>query len=144
MSASNHQENRALKTGAPDTHEATPALIAYIFVLSTEADLAWETIRKLIPQEALGNPIVLPIAQEAPLPATDSWLQHSAAAEYLGVSGSTLYRYAEQHAIESRKLCGRLQYRVSQLEKFKELHIRPARRLPHERVILSPAPTSGK
>lgn len=142
MSSLNEHECRTAKTEGLDTRESRPALVAYIFVLPNEAKIPWEAIQKLIPQDALRNPI-LPISKETKLPETDSWLQHSAAAEYLGVSASTLYRYAEQHTIESRKLCGRLQYRVSHLEKFKELHVRPARP-PLERVILSAAPTSGK
>ncbi|MGH9830241.1 MAG: helix-turn-helix domain-containing protein, partial [Blastocatellia bacterium] len=40
----------------------------------------------------------------------DPWLEHSEAAEYLGVAKSTLYRYACEERIEARKLGGRLEY----------------------------------
>lgn len=59
---------------------------------------------------------------------TCSWLTHVEAASYLGVAVSTLYRYAEQERIECRKIGNRLEYRRSSLDRFKEQHIRPARR----------------
>jgi Helix-turn-helix domain len=66
------------------------------------------------------------------------------AAEYLGIATSTLYRYACQHKIESRKLCGRLEYRLSALDKFKDLHNRPATRWPSPGRIIPSALGSGK
>jgi Helix-turn-helix domain len=80
------------------------------------------------------------VAQEG----VDSWLEHAAAAEYLGVGPSTLYRYAEEQQIESRKFCGRLQYRLLSLDEFKARHVRPARRSRHESGIIQSAPRSGK
>jgi len=80
------------------------------------------------------------IAQEG----VDSWLEHAAAAEYLGVGRSTLYRYAEEEQIESRKFCGRLEYRLSSLDEFKARHVRPARSSRHESGIIQSAPRSGK
>lgn len=74
----------------------------------------------------------------------DSWLKHHDAAEYLGIATSTLYRYACQHRIESRKLGGRLEYRRSVLDKFKDLQIRPANRWPPPRGIIPAALGSGK
>ena len=59
---------------------------------------------------------------------TCSWLTHVEAASYLGVAVSTLYRYAVQERIECRKIGNRLEYRRSTLDRFKEQHIRPARR----------------
>ena len=67
-------------------------------------------------------------SRKSSLEIVDSWLEHTAAAEYLGVGRSTLYRYSEHHEIESRKFCGRLQYRLSSLDEFKNQHVRPARR----------------
>jgi excisionase family DNA binding protein len=64
----------------------------------------------------------------------DFWLKHAEAAEYLGISRSTLYRYAEQERIESRKLGNRLEYRSSSLDEFKDQHIRRPRR-PHRQEV---------
>jgi excisionase family DNA binding protein len=77
-----------------------------------------------------------------PQPQEDSWLDHSDAAEYLGVAKSTLYRYACEERIECRKLGGRLEYRRSTLEKFKDQQIRPARHF-RARGIIAPALGSG-
>ena len=82
--------------------------------------------------------------RKAALEVVDSWLEHKAAAEYLGVGLSTLYRYAEGEQIESRKFGGRLEYRLSSLDEFKARHVRPARRSGHESGIIRSAPRSGK
>jgi excisionase family DNA binding protein len=70
------------------------------------------------------------------------WLTHFEAARYLGVSTSTLYRYAEQERIECRKTGNRLEYRRSTLDRFKENQIRPARRS-RPRGIIAPTLGSG-
>ncbi len=75
--------------------------------------------------------------------ADDLWLSHSAAAEYLGISISTLYKYACQQRIECRKVGGRLDYRRSELDRFKEDQIRPARCC-QRRGIIASAHSSGK
>jgi excisionase family DNA binding protein len=93
-----------------------------------------------------------PITAQSPSPPTvvgprileDPWLKHPEAAQYLGISPSTLYRYACQQTIESRKLGGRLEYRRSTLERFKDRHIRPARRYAEADGIISAALGSGK
>jgi Helix-turn-helix domain len=74
----------------------------------------------------------------------DFWLKHLEAAEYLGDSKSTLYQYACQHKIECRKLAGRLEYRRSTLDQFKERQIRPAHRWFSQRSIIPTALGSGK
>lgn len=79
----------------------------------------------------------------SPRPQSDSWLGHSEAADYLGVAKSTLYRFACEGRIESRKLGGRLEYSRLTLDKFKEQQIRPARR-PRTRGIITPTLGSGK
>jgi excisionase family DNA binding protein len=71
---------------------------------------------------------------KAPRTDSDLWLKHAEAAEYLGISKSTLYRYAEQERIESRKLGNRLEYRCSSLDEFKDEHIRPPRRQRRQEV----------
>src|SRR6202140_2300159 len=57
-------------------------------------------------------------------------------ANYLGISTSTLYQYACQHKIECRKLGGRLEYRRSTLDRFKDLQIRRTHEwFPQKRII---------
>jgi excisionase family DNA binding protein len=73
----------------------------------------------------------------------DPWLRQTEAANYLGISKSTLYQYACQHKIECRKLGGRLEYRRSTLDRFKDLQVRRT----HEwcrRSIITTALGSGK
>lgn len=82
-------------------------------------------------------------AMNTPRPQSESWLAHLEAADYLGISKSTLYRFACEGRIETRKLGGRLEYRRSTLDKFKEQQIRPARR-PRTRGIIAPTLGSGK
>ncbi len=77
-------------------------------------------------------------------PPEDFWLKHAEAAEYLGVSKSTLHRYACQQKIECRKLAGRLEYRRSTLDQFKARQIRPAHRWSSQRGIIPAALGSGK
>jgi len=66
--------------------------------------------------------------------STALWLTHPEAAKCLGVSTTTLYRYAQQERIEFRKIGNRLQYRLSTLNQFKEQHIRPVRRSRRQEV----------
>jgi excisionase family DNA binding protein len=74
----------------------------------------------------------------------DSWLDHSEAAAYLGVSKSTLYHYSSSEQIERRKLGGRLEYRRSALDKFKEAHTLPASCYSTSARIIASAHSSGK
>jgi hypothetical protein len=76
--------------------------------------------------------------------AYDSWLGHSEAAAYLGVSKSTLYHYSCHEQIERRKLGGRLEYRRSALDRFKEAHTLPASRHSTSARIIASAHSSGK
>lgn len=91
----------------------------------------------------LASPEV-PAKSNGQMEAPETWLKHPDAAEYLGISINTLYRYACQHRIEYRKLCGRLEYRRSALDGFKDLHVRPAARWPSSGGIISAALGSGK
>lgn len=76
--------------------------------------------------------------------ADDPWLALGGAAQRLGVSTSTLYKYASQGKIESRKLAGRLQFRRSALHRFMEEKVRPARHETQPRSIIAAALGSGK
>ena len=117
---------------------------AYVLVIPRVEGPVMETLKKLIAALSSQGPVVLPAARKAQLEFVDSWLEHTAAAEYLGVGRSTLYRYAEHQEIESRKFCGRLQYRLSSLDEFKARHVRPSRHSDKHNGIIPSAPRSGK
>ena len=122
-----------------------PRACAYVFVIPTTDLPIVEALQKLITTLSSQEAIVLPTnSRKLSLEIVDSWLEHTAAAEYLGVARSTLYRYSEHQEIESRKFCGRLQYRLSSLDEFKTRHVRPARPFHSERSIIPSAPRSGK
>src|SRR5690348_4292363 len=74
----------------------------------------------------------------------DPWLGIDDAADYLGARKSTLYKYRCEGSIESRKLCGRIQFRRSALDRFKADQIRPARQNHPKRRRIALAPGSGK
>jgi hypothetical protein len=104
-----------------------------------------EALQKLLVTLSTQEPLILPTgSRKSSLEIVDPWLEHVAAAEYIGVARSTLYRYSEHHEIESRKFCGRLQYRLSSLDEFKSRHVRPARPFHAERGMIRSAPRSGK
>jgi hypothetical protein len=131
--------------GPPRHQDANPpSLVAYIFVVPKDADLVLEALQNLLSQGRFLNLVSCPIAGTPITPAPDSWLSHPNAAKYLEISESTLYRYAEQERIECRKLCGRLQYRLASLEKFKDQHVRPARRSHQGGGIIASALSSGR
>jgi excisionase family DNA binding protein len=74
----------------------------------------------------------------------DPWLQQTEAATYLGVSKSTLYQYACKRKIEYRKLGGRLEYRRSTLDRFKDLQVRRTHEWFPKKSIITTALGSGK
>jgi predicted DNA-binding transcriptional regulator AlpA len=74
----------------------------------------------------------------------DTWLRHSEAASYLGVSKSTLYHYSSGEQIERRKFGGRLEYRRSALDHFKQAHTLPAGCRAASARIIASAHSSGK
>ena len=119
---------------------------AYVLVIPHNEGPVLETIQKLLSAITNEKVVALPRDLENPptLELVDSWLDHAAAAEYLGVGRSTLYRYSEHQEIESRKFCGRLQYRLSSLDEFKARHVRPDRHSTNHKGIIPSAPRSGK
>lgn len=121
-----------------------PPIVVCILVVPEGTELTLNALRDVVSREIFRQDIAPTPRTGVSSPPIDSWLTHGAAAEYLGVSPSTLYRYAEHRTIESRKLWGRLQYRVSSLDKFQEQHVRRAHRSLTEGAILSTAPSSGK
>lgn len=127
-------------------YEGSGSVVVVCFVaLPVEAQESLAKIRDAI-IAALGSSsfLLVPAAAKTPSGCEDSWLSHPEAANYLGVSQSTLYKYASQQTIECRKLGGRLQYRRSSLDRFKDRHIRPATPSLAPGRIIAAAPGSGK
>src|SRR5712692_10068705 len=121
-----------------------PRLVACVLLLPEDAEVLAGILCNLATNshvsqdlDALANPDRL----LRPEPS-DSWLPHVEAAKFLGVSMSTLYRYASQERIECRKIAGRLEYRRSTLDKFKTQQIRPAQ-CSRARGIITPTLGSG-
>ncbi len=123
-----------------------PVVVACVVLQSRDAghllDLLREAVATLADHASAGPPILPTVPQQTE--PEGPWLTHSAAAEYLGISKSTLYKYSCQQRIECRKLGGRLEYRRSRLDSFKEKQIRPARPSAASRSIITSAQSSGK
>jgi excisionase family DNA binding protein len=129
-----------------DEQSCDPTVIACVVFQTQTPERLVELLRQAltgIPDEVRPEPphTAKPCLERPP---EDFWLKHAEAAEYLGVSKSTLYQYACQQKIECRKLAGRLEYRRSTLDQFKERHIRPAHRWFSQRSIIPTALGSGK
>jgi excisionase family DNA binding protein len=123
-----------------------PVLVACVVFQTQGPDTLIQKIREAITAIA-GQTSVCPVIPEiASLRSVpeDGWLRHSEAADYLGVSKSTLYQYACQRKIECRKLAGRLEYRRSTLDRFKDLQIRRTHELVPQKGIMTTALGSGK
>jgi excisionase family DNA binding protein len=123
-----------------------PTVVACVVFQTQDPERLVELLRQAltgIPGQARAEPsnTASPSLQRHP---EELWLKHAEAAEYLGVSKSTLYQYACQQKIECRKLAGRLEYRRSTLDQFKDHHIRPAHRWLSQRSIIPAALGSGK
>ena len=143
--ATSHQIDEHLPhaaTQGPREASEPPQLLACLLILPSDA----EPIVSLLKNLAASLPTTgcLRLRPDAPAATGDPWLKHAEAAEYLGISKSTLYQYACQQKIECRKLAGRLEYRRSSLDQFKDHQIRPAHRWFSERGIIPTALGSGK
>ncbi len=126
--------------GAKATHELTPnakpdagshggRLVACLLLVPSDAEPLLALLEQLATtsQSPITLSSLLVSAPEVPESGSNRWLQHAEAAKCLGVSKSTLYRYASQNKIEYRKIAGRLEYRQSALERLKQEQVRPAR-----------------
>lgn len=122
------------------------SVVACVVFQTQDPDRVIEALRKALAGTSALDPTVPPDHPSIPLQPdrVDTWLKHPEAAEYLGISPSTLYRYACEQRIESRKLCGRLEYRRSTLDRFKDQQVRPATRWPSRGRIIPAALGSGK
>jgi excisionase family DNA binding protein len=128
------------KEGAP-----LPAMLACFILMPKQAESLISVLKELANgsteiKQLSTMSLALPIDSKL---AMETWLSHAEAAKYLGISKSTLYHHAEQERLESRKFCGRLEYRVSSLDKFKNEQLRPSRRS-RDGAIIGPALSSGK
>ena len=123
-----------------------PRLIACLILLPEDSEPIFRLLEKLTVGESHLPQSSRPANIDVPAQSTreDSWLSHSEAAVYLGVSKSTLYHYSCQSQIERRKLGGRLEYRRSVLDEFKRAHTLPASCHPTSARIIRPAHSSGK
>ena len=128
------------------TLSGSPVLLSCILVLPQDAAPILALLKRDNPNSGVLGPARTAIARDMCMPelVEDSWLEHSEAAKYLGVAKSTLYHYACEERIESRKLGRRLEYRRSTLDNFKEQQIRPARRSCRAKSIIAAALGSGK
>jgi predicted DNA-binding transcriptional regulator AlpA len=137
-------DNRRDLTGKDE--ETEPTLVACVVFRTRDPEQLVELLREALTGIAAPDSAVLTASQVfQPQPdPEDPWLKHAEAAVYLGISRSTLYQYACQQRVECRKLAGRLEYRRSTLDQFKDQQIRPARRQFLQRRIISAAPSSGK
>jgi excisionase family DNA binding protein len=118
-------------------------VLACVILMNEQAAPVLALFHKAVSGPPKDEPMTATMIRPVAVPEPDQWLQHSEAARYLGISRSTLYRYAEQGHIESRKLGNRLEYRRSSLDKFKDQHVRPARRGPRGCGIIPAALSSG-
>jgi excisionase family DNA binding protein len=115
--------------------DSSPALVACFVLPPKQAEILISVLQELASSGdglASSNFSTLGIA-----PSEDStavWLTHPEAAKCLGISTTTLYRYVEEERIESLKIGNRLKYRRSTLDRFKEQHLRPARRSRRQEV----------
>jgi excisionase family DNA binding protein len=125
---------------------AHPVLVACVVFQTQAPEHLIQKIREAITALAAqtpASPIIPELTSPRSLPE-DAWLRHSEAANYLGISKSTLYQYACQHKIECRKLGGRLEYRRSTLDRFKDLQIRRTHQWFAQKSIITTALGSGK
>ncbi len=132
--------------GPQAEHQAAATLLACILLLLKDAESVMAIMHKLMGASESPRPVISAILHKTSSkpPSDDEWFNHNEAAAYLGVAKSTLYRYSEQQRIECRKLGGHLEYRRTALDKFKDQHVRPARRTARGECIIPSALSSGK
>jgi hypothetical protein len=94
---------RDSSTGAQEPTSST-AVLTCILVFAKDSEPILAILKKLTGDSPNAEQVSATLIRkiETPLDPTDPWLHHNEAAEYLGISKSTLYRYAEQGHIESR------------------------------------------
>jgi excisionase family DNA binding protein len=123
-----------------------PILVACVVFQTQAPEHLIQKIREAFTAIAAQTPAcpIIPEINSLRAIPEDPWLRHSEAANYLGISKSTLYQYTCQHKIECRKLGGRLEYRRSTLDRFKDLQIRRTHEWFAQKSIITTALGSGK
>ena len=108
--------------------DSSPAVVACFVLPPKQAETLISVLQEFMSSaDGLGPDNSSPLAIAPNDDSAAIWLTHREAAKCLGISPTTLYRYAEQERIEFRKIGNRLEYRRSALDQFKEQHVRPAR-----------------
>jgi hypothetical protein len=125
---------------------ADPVLVACVVFQTQAPEHLLQKILEAISALAAQTPAspIVPEITSIRSVSEDPWLRHSEAAVYLGVSESTLYHYSSGEQIERRKLGGRLEYRRSALDHFKQAHTLPASCRAASARIIASAHSSGK
>ena len=123
-----------------------PVLVACVVFQTQAPEHLIQKIREAITAIAAQRPAspIIPEINSLRSVPEDAWLRHSEATAYLGVSKSTLYHYSSGEQIERRKLGGRLEYRRSALDHFKQAHTLPASCRAASARIIASAHSSGK
>src|SRR5260370_31392716 len=123
-----------------------PVLVACVVFQTQAPELLIKKIREAITAIAAQTPAcpVIPGITSVRSVSEDPWLRQTEAANYLGISKSTLYQYACQRKIECRKLGGRLESRRSTLDRFKDLQVRRTQEWCPRKSIITTALGSGK
>ncbi|MGB2626891.1 MAG: helix-turn-helix domain-containing protein [Candidatus Acidiferrum sp.] len=140
------RKEEASSNGSNANNQAATTLLACILLLPQETEAVMAILQKLIGTTDSSVPINTTVLHKASskTASDEEWFNHNEAAAYLGIAKSTLYRYSEQQRIECRKLGGHLEYRRTALDKFKDQHVRPARRTARGECIIPSALSSGK
>ena len=119
----------ATRSSAATKEDFSPAFVACFVLPPKQAETLISILQDFVSSaEGLVPANFSTFATDPTQDSTSVWLPHHEAAKCLGISTTTLYRYAEQGQIEFRKIGNRLEYRRSALDQFKEQHVRPARR----------------
>jgi excisionase family DNA binding protein len=119
----------ATRISPPTKEDPSPAFVACFVLPSKQAETLISVLQEFVCSAEGLTPTNFSTLAIAPSEdSTTVWLTHPEAAKCLGISTTTLYRYVEQERIEFRKIGNRLEYRRSALDRFKEQHVRPARR----------------
>jgi|SRR5438105_3344661 len=117
------------KISAVTKEESSPGVVACFVLPPKQAEILISVLQEFVScTEGLVPANFSALGMAPTEDSTAVWLTHPEAAKCLGISTTTLYRYAEQERIEFRKIGNRLEYRRSALDRFKEQHVRPARR----------------
>jgi len=127
-------------------HHGDPVLVACVVFKTHAPEHLIQKIHEAITAIA-AQTSVCPVVPDITLlrsVSEDPWLRQTEATNYLGISKSTLYQYACQRKIECRKLGGRLEYRRSTLDRFKDLQVRRTHEWFPRKSIITTALGSGK